>query len=75
MNYNEKKVTIEKEIDDLQNEYFGLITGLQKMEHQKTITRNEIHLQMGTNERTTETNNYQRKYSQRDLFQNCQRTT
>ena len=30
MNYNEKKVTIEKEIDDLQNEYFGLITGLQK---------------------------------------------
>ena len=30
MNYNEKKVTIEKEIDDLQNEYFGLITGIQK---------------------------------------------
>ena len=37
------------------------------METKRRLPRNEIHLQMGTNERTTETNNYQRKYSQ-DFF-------
>ena len=30
MNYEEKKVELEKKIDDLQNEYFSLITGLKK---------------------------------------------
>jgi hypothetical protein len=30
MNYEQKKIEIGKEIDDLQNEYFSLITGLQK---------------------------------------------
>ena len=30
MNYEEKKVELEKKIDDLQNEYFSLITGIKK---------------------------------------------
>ena len=30
MNYEENKVELEKKIDDLQNEYFSLITGIKK---------------------------------------------